>query len=104
VRVIIALELCFAEDATILDGWSATRKQSDAALTRLVMRSLGAVCEVPMSGKVSAEVLCAGASDTALRLAASNRHSLQARLSLLSFGFPRQKQAAIDCEAVEGCG
>ncbi len=26
------------------------------------------------------------------------------RLSSLSFAFPRQKQAAIDCEAVEGCG
>ncbi len=28
VRVIIALELCFAEDATILDGWSAIPKLS----------------------------------------------------------------------------
>jgi len=45
--------------------------------TRLKTKSLRAVSEAPTSGKVSAEVLWAGASDTALRLLARLGSSLE---------------------------
>jgi hypothetical protein len=61
-----------AADALILGVWSAIREQSAWAPSGSVPGSLSAVSEAPASGKVSAEVLWTGASDTALRLHRTN--------------------------------